>query len=65
MNAPYALKSEIVSSVLMSVTRLRTVAITQPIASPITIPPPASRKNSTMVCPAETLPPTAAATATL
>ena len=49
----------------MSVTRLRIAAITQPTARPIAIPPPASAKNSTTVWPADTLSPTAAATATL
>ena len=65
MNAPYALNSEIVISVLMSLTRFLTSAITQPTASPIAIPPAASAKNSNTVCPAETLAPSAAATATL
>jgi hypothetical protein len=50
---------------LTSVTRLRTSAMTKPTASPIAIPPAASRKNSNTVWPAETLSPTAAATATL
>ena len=54
-----------VSSVLTSVTRLRTSAITHPTTSPIAIPPPASTRNSSIVCEAETLAPTAAATATL
>ena len=62
---PQALNSEIVSSVLMSVTCFRTSAMTQPTASPIAIPPPASSRNSSTVWLAETLPPMAAATATL
>ena len=48
-----------------SLTRFRTSAITQPTASPIAIPPAASTKNSSTVCDAEKLAPTAAATATL
>jgi len=49
----------------MSVTRRRTSPMTQPTASPMARPPPASTKNSPIVCPAETLSPIAAATATL
>jgi hypothetical protein len=50
---------------LTSVTRLRTSPIAQPTARPMAMPPPASTKNSSTVWPAETLSPTAAATATL
>jgi hypothetical protein len=49
----------------MSLTRLRTSAITHPTASPMAMPPAASAKNTSTVCPADTLSPTAAATATL
>ncbi len=56
---------EIVSSVLTSVTRLRISATATPTTSPIAIPPPASAKKSSTVCPAEKLSPTATATATL
>ena len=49
----------------MSVTRRRTWAIAQPTPSPIAIPPPASTRNSSTVWLADTLPPMAAATATL